>query len=86
MILSASLYAPPVAIKEAPFWVDQLDETYSRVTIEIEPQAVLPFLTKANKLSFELATEPPYQPIFARTSLAGSQKALLFAANNCLNK
>lgn len=86
MILSASLYAPPVAIKEAPFWVEQLDETYSRVTIEIEPQAVLPFLTKANKLSFEVATEPPYQPIFARTSLAGSQKALLFAANNCLNK
>ncbi len=86
MILSASLYAPPVIMKEAPFWVEQLDETYSRVTIEIEPQAVLPFLTEASKFSFELATEPPYQPIYAWTSLAGSQKALLFAANNCLNK
>jgi hypothetical protein len=85
-ILTANLYAPPVTINEAPFWVEQLDESYSRVTVEIGPQAVLPFLTETDELSFKLNMKPPYEPIQARTYLAGSKKALLFAANNCLNK
>ena len=86
VILDANLFAPPVTLINAPFWVDQADETYSRVTIEIRPQEVLPLLTEANQLSFELTTKAPLQPIYAWTSLAGSRKALLFAANNCLNK
>ncbi len=84
-ILTANLDAPPVTLNEAPFWVEQLDETYSRVSVEIEPQAVLPFLTETDELSFKLTMKSPYEPIQAWTSLAGSQKALLFAANNCLN-
>jgi hypothetical protein len=86
VILDAKLFAPPVTLINAPFWVDQADETYSRVTIEIRPQEVLPLLTEANQLSFELTTKAPLQPIYAWTSLAGSRSALLFAANNCLNK
>ena len=84
-VVNANLLASPVELIDAPFAVEKLDDLYSRVTVEIQGADVLPLLTQTNHLSFILNTLPPYETIRANTQLAGSRKALIFAANNCLN-
>ena len=83
---SVNLYAEPVILRDANYRVEQIDETYSRATIEIQKSDVMPFLTETNSLTFWISTHPPYQPIVANTYLSNSREVLLFAANNCLNK
>jgi hypothetical protein len=85
-VVDANLLADPVKLIDVPFTVEQVDELYSRATVEIQGPDVLPFLTQSKRLSFILHTRPPYETIQANTQLAGSRRALIFAANNCRNK
>jgi len=85
VVVNANLLAGPVELIDAPFAVEQLDPLFSRVTVEIQGVDVVPLLTQTNHLSFILNTLPPYETISANTQLSGSRKALIFAANNCLN-
>jgi hypothetical protein len=84
-IRSASLTAHPISHKGIQFSVSQISPDYSRVTVEIKGAEVLPFLTKSDALTFALDLKEPYKPIHATTFLSGSRKALLFAANHCIN-
>lgn len=85
-VLSASLDAPPVVSLHAPFDVSQLDSDYSRLVMRIETKDVIPFLTQSSQMQMRLELKPPYQPIAVTTYLAASRRALLFAANHCMNK
>jgi hypothetical protein len=84
-ILRASLTAHPTSRKDIAFSVSQISPDYSHVTIELQREEVLLFLTKSDELTFALALKDPYKPIHATTFLSGSRKALLFASNHCIN-
>ena len=85
-ITKASLLAEPISYSNVGFHVEQIDQNYSQVIIKIQSHDVLNFLTKSNNLKITLSVKPPYNTIWANTYLAGSRKALIFAANNCINK
>lgn len=61
----------------------QADLQVSTVVVEIPPELIRPFLTKSERLVFEIGLRQPYVPMVASTFLARSRKNLLFAANNC---
>lgn len=85
-IIRADLYAKPIIYKNVRYYVEQEDPEFSNVIIKIPQNDVLKFLSKSNELIFNLKLKPPYERIMARTFLSKSRKALIFAANNCINK
>ena len=72
-VIRARLETDPVFLRDAPFEVRQIDNTYARVTIEVAPP--LPRMT-----SFSLEVRPPYETIDAKTIIAGSRDPLIFGA------
>ncbi len=86
VILRASLQAKPVSHSNLEFLTEQFDLGYSNVSIQIPHSDILNLLTKSNKLEFALFLRHPYKTISASSSLSGSRKALIFAANNCIGK
>ncbi len=85
-IKSAYLEADPVTYGHAKFSISQADAGFSRVVIQIRREDVIKFLTETNRIKFGLEVNAPYKPIFATTYLSESRKALLFAANDCINQ
>ena len=85
-IIRAELFAKPVVFKTTDFLVEQIDENYSRLVIMIPKPDLLKFLTKSDRVLFRLMTKQPFEPIEVRTLLKGSRKALIFAANHCVNQ
>jgi hypothetical protein len=70
----------------APFSLEQLRRMYSQVTVQIQKEDVLPFLTKTDGLSFKINAVESAQTFTITANLSGSRKALIFAANNCINR
>lgn len=85
-IIRGDLYAKPIIYKNVRYYVEQEDPEFTNVIIKIPQNDVLKFLTKSNELIFNLKLKPPYERIMARTFLSKSRKAVIFAANNCINK
>lgn len=85
-IVSVTLDAPPVVYRTAPFSISQVDDAFSRLTIHIKNSDVIGLLTQANDFQIRVALKPSYSPMSANTFLSNSRKALLFAANNCVNQ
>lgn len=85
-IVRAELFAEPAALGVYSFSVEQVDELYSHLILSIPKSDVLNFLTKSDSIFVRLTTQPPYDPIEIRTRLKGSRKALIFAANHCVNQ
>lgn len=71
---------------DLPFSVSQVDPFFMRVTAEVPKDRVLQMLTEVDEIVFGLALAEPYSPMIATTTLAGSRKALIFAANHCENR
>ncbi|WP_246205853.1 hypothetical protein [Microvirga arsenatis] len=84
-VIGASLSAEPVVYQSPAYELVETGEGYSQVLVEILRKDVAAFLQKANKLVFTARLKKPYVDMVATTYLAKSRKALLFAANNCIN-
>ncbi len=84
-ITHASLMADPVVDRNMTVAVSQVDPLYSRATVEIPTAQVLPFLTRTDRLELTLFVRPLHENLRASTGLSGSRKALIFAANHCVN-
>ena len=67
-------------------WVVRDDPVATNVVVEIPPELIKPFLTETDELMFRVETRSPFDPMVARTFLAGSQQNLIFAANNCVRR
>lgn len=67
---------------EAPL-VLALDKFVSEIIVEIPSKLILPFLRESEGLQFQVSVNEPFEPIGASTFLKGSEKNLIFAANNC---
>lgn len=63
--------------------VVQMDPVVSSVVVPIPEDKIIPFLTRADLLTFRLDLLPPYKPMQAATRLARSRSNLIFAANHC---
>jgi hypothetical protein len=85
-VISASFMAGPIRYVDAPFSVSQISPEVSQVTMKIEKRDVIDLLTKVSKMTVELGVTKPYDTISATTYLSNSRKALLFTANNCINR
>ncbi|MCX7301279.1 MAG: hypothetical protein NTX73_13070 [Rhodobacterales bacterium] len=85
-IVNVSLDSNPIRYDSASFSVLQYDAVYSRVVLAINTEDVLPFLTRANELNLQISLRPPFQDMFTQTFLSNSRSALIFAANNCINR
>ena len=85
-INNAYLEADPISYRSAKYDIAQADKEYSRVSIQIRHEDVYNFLTKTNRIRFGFDVKKPFRSIFANTFLSESRKALLFAANNCINR
>lgn len=76
--------AEPIFLRTTEFDVEQVDEVYSQLIVALPSRDVVPLLTQANEFKLDLDLREPYQPIGAKTYLSSSRKALLFAANHCM--
>jgi hypothetical protein len=86
-VKAALLVAPGIFAEESLlFQVVQVDPVYTRLTATLPKQQTIPFFTKVQRISFALILKSPYEPMIARTTLAGSRDVLLFAANHCENR
>ncbi|WP_234853631.1 hypothetical protein [Paracoccus everestensis] len=82
-IASASLKTDTFTIEQVKPNVSQIDPLVTGLTIEIPKAHVIPWLTNVQNFELSFAVVPPYDPIWATGSLAGSRKNLIFAANHC---
>ena len=64
--------------------VVQKSARISEVMIDIPAAEIKPLLSLAQTLEFTVSFAKPYAPMVVKTSLAKSQKVLLFAANHCV--
>lgn len=85
-IASVDLIAEPINMIGTPFVVEQMDKAYSRITVQIHKEDVLPFLTKTENLSITINANRSAETFRINATLSGSRKALIFAANNCINR
>lgn len=85
-IKSVNVDALPVERLNMEYSVVQIDPTYSRIVISLSGQDVLNLLTRSDRFSFVVDVKPPYETIWAKTGLATSRDALIFAANHCMNR
>lgn len=67
-------------------YVVQQDQVYSRVIVPLPRSLTLKFLQRVARVEIAFDVKQPYEPIGASTLLSGSRKALIFAANHCINK
>jgi hypothetical protein len=81
----ASLSASPIQLDNLQVHVVQVSEKYSQVLMQILPTYVNPLLRDANRLELVVHLRKPFENMIATTYLSNSRKALLFAANNCVN-
>jgi hypothetical protein len=63
----------------------QADASTTEVITEVPRNRIVDLLTRADTLTFGIATRKPYDPIVGRTSLASSRAVLKFAANHCVS-
>lgn len=61
----------------------QQDPEAASVVMEIPNGLIRDFITKSNRLAFNIELRDPYVPMLATTFLSESRRNLLFAANNC---
>ena len=67
-------------------YVVQEDPVYSRVNVPLPRSQTLEFLQSVDSIELAFDVRQPYEPVGARTVLSGSRKALIFAANHCIQK
>jgi hypothetical protein len=70
---------------EVAFSVDQLDETYTRITMAYPANLTRDVLASSDYLGVRFDVASPYSPINSWVRSSKSRKALLFAANHCMD-
>lgn len=85
-VLGVSVLTDQASWKDMEPAVRQRTDQITEIVTEVPATQLKSFLTKADRLSFGVALKKPYQPMIAQTWLAGSRKALIFAANNCTDR
>lgn len=85
-IVAASILSDLLSYDKIKHRVVQRDPNYSEVIFRIPRSDVIKFLTKIDELKILLSLKKPLKPIFVKTNIASSRKALIFAANNCMGK
>lgn len=101
LFLSMLVHGPVEAVADAALgvgvraggfeWADtspviwQANAGVSEVITEVPRNRIVDLLTRADTLTFAIATRKPYDPIWGRTSLKSSRAVLKFAANHCVS-
>jgi hypothetical protein len=78
------LSAPPVIERVVLHRVLSTEDNFSLVEASVGEGVVKRFLSEGNEFMFYLEPVARFDPIYARSFLAKSREALIFAANNCI--
>ena len=76
----------PVVLRGIPYTITEIENGNTRLVVSLGSSNTLPFLTKSNQIRFIVDLIAPYEPIVLSTYISNSRSALIFAANNCINK
>ncbi|MBY6162681.1 hypothetical protein KUV73_17475 [Mameliella alba] len=73
------------SVGPSPVDVVQVDRQASEILFEVPEVYTDALLTKADRLEWTIKVKPPYEDMWAKTSLADSRVNLRFAADHCVN-
>jgi ATP-dependent protease ClpP protease subunit len=82
---SGTVRAAGVSKKNRDIEVEQVDEIYSRIIMKIDKSEVISFLRNASSVSVRINATGNYEDIVVFGNIESSKKAIIFAANNCIN-
>ncbi len=71
---------------EVPYSVEQADNGFSKITLDLPKSMVSEILLSANELGVYFDVASGFQPISSWVSTETSRDALLFVANHCVNR
>jgi hypothetical protein len=84
-VIGGSFQSQVINRPSASYQITDAGGGYSHFAVEILRADVPKFLTSANKIQLRAKLKKPYKDMIATSYIANSRKALLFAANNCVN-
>jgi hypothetical protein len=71
---------------ELPYALSEVDNGFTRVTFTAPVSLTREILTKADRIGVKFDVIEGYQPISSWVDVTSSREALLFVANNCVNR